>query len=742
MTTVPVAGPPAADTILDVALRYLQEGIAVIPVPFRSKAPVIADWPNIVITVENAPEYFDGPSMNIGAKLGTPSGNLQDIDLDCAETMSLAPHYLPPTRTFGRATKPQSHWIYRAPDLGDQRTRKFSDPVTKKCMVELRSTGGQTIFPGSVHECGEPIEDDVPGAAVAAQPRVVLEQDVGKLAAAALLLRYSPGCLDEQDGTNALAAGLLSDGWPIDRVREFVTPIATAWEWGSSLSEDVTADPTAWGRLGDILSIDDKRRTKIVDKVREWLGLPALRRSATRNASRDEDSTELDGGGPEEEAPRLKAIAIEVRYTLARAWIANYQPAISGQSGHKRTFGAAIEVVRRFALGADLGLKLLLEGYNDRCQPPWSEAELRHKVDDAFTKDEVPWGSSLLRIEGTGTDQSDRRPVIIVAPDIHVVVKEAVEALREDVDLYVRAGKLVHVVPISFDEEEGGLKAGTPIIRDMPCEIVQLHLSQYARFLRLNKKSFQPCMPPEHVARTVCALGEWARLRPLLGIVEAPIMLRDGSILQTQGYHVATGLLYAPSCVFPSMPVAPTLNDAQAALARLAFPYVDFPFENEAQRLVPIANTMTILCRPAIVGHVPGFLYDAPMPGAGKSLITDAVSIQCSGRECPRSSYPVDHGATNDTEMVKLLTGYAAAGVGYFSFDNIPPTTPIGGGPLDKAMTARLVQFRQLGQSKRNETYRWISVVMGTVNNPSFSDDGAARRWLHGRIVPKEEAPD
>ena len=116
--------------------------------------------------------------------------------------------------------------------------------------------------------------------------------------------------------------------------------------------------------------------------------------------------------------------------------------------------------------------------------------------------------------------------------------------------------------------------------------------------------------------------------------------------------------------------------------------------------------------------------------------------IQCSGRECPRSTYPVERGETNDTEMVKLLTGYAAMGTAYFSFDNILPNTPIGGGWLDKAMTSRWVQFRQLGQSKRNETYRWLAVVMATGNNRTFSDDGAARRWLQGRIVPKEEAPD
>src|SRR5690606_32997876 len=40
---------------------------------------------------------------NVGIRLGDPSGGLVDVDLDCAEAIALAPTFLPPTATFGRA---------------------------------------------------------------------------------------------------------------------------------------------------------------------------------------------------------------------------------------------------------------------------------------------------------------------------------------------------------------------------------------------------------------------------------------------------------------------------------------------------------------------------------------------------------------------------------------------------------------------------------------------------------------
>jgi len=66
------------------------------------------------------------------------------------------------------------------------------------------------------------------------------------------------------------------------------------------------------------------------------------------------------------------------------AYLAKCDPAISGQGGHDQTFGVICRVGPGFNLAPDVAYRLVSEHYNPRCQPCWSEAELRHKVEDAY----------------------------------------------------------------------------------------------------------------------------------------------------------------------------------------------------------------------------------------------------------------------------------------------------------------------------------------------------------------------
>ncbi len=70
----------------------------------------------------------------------------------------------------------------------------------------------------------------------------------------------------------------------------------------------------------------------------------------------------------------------------AAAYLDAMPPAISGQGGHNRTYAAATAMVHGFGLDAGTALALLIERYNPRCEPPWSERDLRHKIDDAAKK--------------------------------------------------------------------------------------------------------------------------------------------------------------------------------------------------------------------------------------------------------------------------------------------------------------------------------------------------------------------
>lgn len=63
-------------------------------------------------------------------------------------------------------------------------------------------------------------------------------------------------------------------------------------------------------------------------------------------------------------------------------YVANVPPAISGSGGHNQTFTLACALVNGFGLTRDDAL-YLLQQWNVRCQPPWSDAELLHKIDSA-----------------------------------------------------------------------------------------------------------------------------------------------------------------------------------------------------------------------------------------------------------------------------------------------------------------------------------------------------------------------
>jgi hypothetical protein len=133
----------------------------------------------------------------------------------------------------------------------------------------------------------------------------------------------------------------------------------------------------------------------------------------------------------------------------ATAYLAKCDPAVSGQGGHSQTFEVARAIVWGFDLGADVGFDLLWQNYNPRCQPPWSEAELRHKCADADTKPLVKPRGYLLW-EGEDGQQGAAGPGRAESPG---GVDEDIEALPmpppapwpelPDAALYGLAGEIV-----------------------------------------------------------------------------------------------------------------------------------------------------------------------------------------------------------------------------------------------------------------------------------------------------------
>jgi hypothetical protein len=182
-------------TPLETAILYLHREWRVVPIPSGEKGPKLPGWQNLALRADELFRYF-GTSQNVGVILGAKSGELVDVDPDCAEALALADLYLPATRAmFGRPSKPRSHRILLAPNAVYE---SFVDPLTGETLLELRAGGGhQTLFPPSITD-GE--RREWYGDVIA--PRLIdaefLRAAVSWLAVGCLFSRYVSGYAAER----------------------------------------------------------------------------------------------------------------------------------------------------------------------------------------------------------------------------------------------------------------------------------------------------------------------------------------------------------------------------------------------------------------------------------------------------------------------------------------------------------------------------------------------------------------
>lgn len=101
----------------------------------------------------------------------------------------------------------------------------------------------------------------------------------------------------------------------------------------------------------------------------------------------------------------------------AKKYVSKMPPAIAGQEGHKTTFRTACVLVKDFALTIEDALPIL-QDWNQTCEPPWSDAELMHKLESAGNA-AGPNGKLLSnnRPSRTGTDPQSVQPGPIPKPD-------------------------------------------------------------------------------------------------------------------------------------------------------------------------------------------------------------------------------------------------------------------------------------------------------------------------------------
>jgi hypothetical protein len=248
-----------------------------------------------------------------------------------------------------------------------------------------------------------------------------------------------------------------------------------------------------------------------------------------------------------------------------------------------------------------------------------------------------------------------------------------------------------------------------------------------------KKKEEVKTLPPPWAIETLMARPRWS-FPPLEGIICAPTLRPDGSILDRPGYDCDTGLYLSLDQVqFPPIPDHPTIDDARLCVEILLEVFVDFPFLEKSYKAAALAALLSLVVRFTIQGLVPFFAVRSTTRGAGKGLLIDVICMIATGRRAPRWAQTLDE----EEERKRLMT-IAMSGDAALHIDNI--THPLGSGPLDMAMTAEAITDRIMA-THAERTAPIKAVFFGSGNNMVFQSD-MARRVVPIDLAPQQERPD
>ena len=315
----------------------------------------------------------------------------------------------------------------------------------------------------------------------------------------------------------------------------------------------------------------------------------------------------------------------------------------------------------------------------------------------------------------------DKLPQILVTPDVAHVVDQAEAVLIKSCRtlVYERGGVLVRVVRAGGRRIRGLRRPPrAPRAESLSDPSLFELLGRYAVWIKVDERGQKDVLPPGWVIKVLAARGHWA-LDTLEGIVEAPVLRPDGSVLDSPGYDEATGLIYAPLLDYPSVPSQPSRTDAERALQVLLEPFEEFPFVEDSDRAGVVASILTLVGRHAIDGPTPLFAMLSHTPGTGKGLLVITVTLIGTG------NYPVTTTAfQEDEELRKLLTAVVLEGQRALLFDNAEGS--FGSGVLAGALTAPTWSGRVLGVS-RTVCAPLHTVMFVTGNNLAFVGDTPRR---------------
>lgn len=334
------------------------------------------------------------------------------------------------------------------------------------------------------------------------------------------------------------------------------------------------------------------------------------------------------------------------------------------------------------------------------------------------------------------------QPIIEVqAGELSSIVAKAEAALiATNAGIYQRGGQLVRIVTLARDTAQHGIRrsAGSTVIMPVTRDYLPLALGRAANWARWDKreKAMRRIDPPAAVATAMIAsAGEW-KFASLAGIVTAPTLRSDATLLDRPGYDTESRLFAAfDPDEFPAINSKPSREEALEALSLLDDLFSECIFtggDRSAHASVAIAAAITA-CERHAMPTAPAFAISAHKQGSGKTTIARAIGQLSMGRE-PAVIAPTD----DETEFKKALLATLIAGDPVVLIDNV--ARPVDSASLCAVLTSAIYSDRVLGVSQKVSlptTATWLF----TGNSIEFVGDLTTRTLL-SVLDPEVEHPE
>lgn len=387
----------------------------------------------------------------------------------------------------------------------------------------------------------------------------------------------------------------------------------------------------------------------------------------------------------------------------------------------------------------------------------WSERDLAHKFDTQVSavarQGAAPLppdlgkaaGPSIFDMVKPGDAPGAPRPEAAEAPEgpppgaVDVTDHPAAFAwLREHLGtgplsgVFLRGSELVYAPCVGPDGflpgEDRSIYALTPTA------LLARIQASYQTIARSPRGAWVSTLFPNSVAQMACAATDLLpNVRTLAGVITAPVVRPDGTLLETPGYDPTTGLLLAPEGPQPA-PVSetPTGYELQQATELLRYMLQDFSFVHDSDRAAYLGLMFTPLLRLVAPSPWKLAIIEAHQPGSGKSFLGRALISLHGGAE--RAEMPA-----TDEELTKAVaTILESTRGGAVMFDNV--SGMVRSSTLAGLLTSERFVTRRLGTNQLIDMPNdrlWLI----TSNNATVGGD-IARRALRVMIDPGVPDPE